>query len=254
MTDGTWPSGITEILDEGVRLRGTPLEEQAASGSFASTIWLLFTGEQASTEVERVVDAILILSIDHGPGSPSALTTRTVVSGNGDPAIGAAAGLLAMGEFHGPATASLALLREVGVDGDVDVAAREAVIRLCADGRRVPGFGHRRHRTGDRRVAFLLDLAREVGLDAYFDTSQAIQRALEDATGRALPMNLDGAIATVLAPTSISPALAGALFTVSRFAGLNAQGWEESTREKPMRVIDPAAWHYDGPDGSSARS
>ena len=39
---------------------------------------------------------------------------------------------------------------------------------------------------------------------------------------------------------------------LARFAGLNAQAWEESTREKPMRVIDPMTWRYDGPDGGSA--
>ena len=34
---------------------------------------------------------------------------------------------------------------------------------------------------------------------------------------------------------------------VSRFAGLNAQALEERERMKPMRVIEPRAWFYDGP-------
>ena len=60
-------------------------------------------------------------------------------------------------------------------------------------------------------------------------------------------MNLDGAIATVLAPTVLAPAHATSIFMVSRFAGLNAQALEERERMRPMRVIEPRGWFYDGP-------
>jgi citrate synthase len=248
VTDERWPTSITDISPEGVVVRGHPVEELVGTRSFADTIWLLFTGELPSPAVSRIVDAILVLSIDHGPGSPSALTARTIVSGGVEPALAATAGLIAMGPLHGsPAGQCVVLLREIAAAGDREAAARAVVDRLRDEGARFPGFGHRQHRVGDLRVDRLLDLGREVGLSEYLPVAEAVRSALVEATGHALPMNLDGAIATVLAPTALPPEHAANLFMVSRFAGLNAQALEERERMRPMRVIEPRAWFYDGP-------
>lgn len=248
MTTELWPTAITDVSPEGVVVRGRPLDELAGTCSFGEAVWLLFTGAPPSEGVARIVDAILVLSIDHGPGSPSALTARTIASAGREPALAATAGLIAMGEYHGsPAGPCLDLLREIGAADNRQSAARAVVERLRNAGTRFPGFGHRQHRVGDRRVDRLLELAREVGLDDYIPVADVVRSALAESTGHALPMNLDGAIATALAPTAIPPSLATSLFMISRFAGLNAQAFEERSRMKPMRVIEPRGWSYDGP-------
>ena len=77
----------------------------------------------------------------------------------------------------------------------------------------------------------------------------AFMRALESAvagTVKALPINVDGAIAAVLYDLGFPPALGKLFFIIGRVAGLSAQVMEEYTRERPMRVKVPVT--YDGPE------
>ncbi len=257
MTPDRWPTALTEVVPEGVLVRGYRLEQLAGERSFAATLWLLFTGELPDERLEQLVNAILVLSIDHGPGSPSALAARTVSSAGGGLSVAAAAGILAMGEHHGsPAGAALELFREIeeamassGVA--LDAAVEVVVVRLADQGKRFPGFGHRQHKKRDARIDFLLDLSTKLGFDQYVRVGRAVQNAYE-RRGHQLPINLDGAIAIALGPLPIPSALATAIFMVSRFAGLSAQAWEERDRMPTMRVIDPRGWVYDGPTRTEA--
>ncbi|HID31941.1 MAG TPA: hypothetical protein EYP24_01005 [bacterium (Candidatus Stahlbacteria)] len=65
-------------------------------------------------------------------------------------------------------------------------------------------------------------------------------------TGKVLPINVDGAIATLLCELKIPPHLSNGLFIISRLAGMLAHIDEEKRREKPMRFIDPKECQYDG--------
>lgn len=76
---------------------------------------------------------------------------------------------------------------------------------------------------------------------------QDIAAALAEQTGRALPVNVDGAIAAVLVDLDIAPELANAFFIMARVPGLVAHIHEEGTRQRPVRLIDPADHDYDGP-------
>jgi citrate synthase len=62
-----------------------------------------------------------------------------------------------------------------------------------------------------------------------------------------LPVNIDGAIAAVCGDLGIPPAVANALFIISRVPGIAAQAREEIERHRPMRQIDPKDHFYDGP-------
>ncbi len=68
-----------------------------------------------------------------------------------------------------------------------------------------------------------------------------------DAHGRAVPVNIDGAIAAVCGDLGIPPAIADALFVISRVPGIAAHAEEEKIRQAPMRQIDPKDHRYDGP-------
>ena len=68
-----------------------------------------------------------------------------------------------------------------------------------------------------------------------------------DAHGRAIPVNIDGAIAAVCGDLGIPPAIADALFVISRVPGIAAHAEEERMRQEPMRQIDPKDHRYDGP-------
>jgi citrate synthase len=76
--------------------------------------------------------------------------------------------------------------------------------------------------------------------------AQALEREFA-ATGKPLPINVDGAIGAVLADLGLDPLVFNGIFMIARTPGLVAHVVEEQTREKPMRKIDPESHAYDGP-------
>ena len=91
-------------------------------------------------------------------------------------------------------------------------------------------------------------MARELGVEgSYIDAAIAIEGALEAATGRRLPINIDGVYAAILAEIDFPVELANAVFIASRMAGVMAHVAEELASMPPMRRIDPAAHSYGGP-------
>jgi citrate synthase len=112
-----------------------------------------------------------------------------------------------------------------------------------AAGKRLPGLGHRRHTT-DPRVSVMFNMAREVGVAGDgVAVITAIEKALAAAV-KALPTNVDGALAALLYDMGFPPSAGKLLFMVGRVAGLTAEVAEEHAREKPMRIKFPIV--YDG--------
>jgi citrate synthase len=247
----SWRSAITESGPDFLRLRGYDLPGLMRGHSFAEAFFLLHRSRLPGDGERRLIDAMLIASADHGPGSPSAAAARVVASGNRRaPEAALAAGILAIGEHHGGAgEACLTLLAE-GVararaeGGSLAEAAAWLVERFQADGRRIPGLGHRTH-DDDPRAAALFALAREHGLAG--DGIALIELLRDEASRRIrpLPINVDGALAAALLDLGFEAIAARFIFIVGRVAGLTAQVYEEMHRERPMRITIPTV--YDGP-------
>lgn len=249
----TWQTGITEIAPNAVRVRGYRVDELMGRIGFGATVYLLATGELPDAGAEKLMDAILVSSVDHGAATPSTLAARTAAS-TGAPLNGAvAAGILSINEFHGGAIeACMAILRRVAdlesEDGvTASAAAERVVVDLRATGKRVSGFGHRVH-TEDPRAIRLFEIAEEVGVSgSWFARARAVESALEAETGRALKINVDGAIAAALLEVGIPPEFGNGLFMIARLPGLVAQSLEETTTQRRMRRIDPNGVQYSGP-------
>lgn len=126
-------------------------------------------------------------------------------------------------------------------------AAEKIVSQYRSEKKRINGFGHRIHSNDPRKVK-LFSMASDLGLSGeYVEMALAIEKALADATGKNLPINVDGAIAALLCDLNIPVKLANAFFIMARLPGLVAHIYEEQTREKLMRKIDPTDHSYDGP-------
>lgn len=249
-----WPTGVTDIVEGRILVRGRPIEDLVTERSFSEVLVLLVTGRIPTAEEARITDAVLVASIDHGATSPSALTARTVASGGAPVQVAAAAGLLALSKYHGATVAECATLLSA-VAGDVnettsvEESARSHVEALLDAGERVPGFGHRVHKS-DPRVERLFALHAELGMsDEYVRAAYAVGDAIEMSLGRRLPANLDTAIAAVLLPF-VPEQLVLLVFMASRFCGVFMQAAEEIDRMRPMRRIIPGDWVYDGPRGT----
>ncbi|MCZ6811780.1 MAG: citryl-CoA lyase, partial [Planctomycetota bacterium] len=239
----TWTTAITQIEPNHVRLRGYDIGELMGPVSFGSAVYLILRGELPDEKVGRLMEAILVSSIDHGATPPSALAARTAASTGASLGASVAAGLLAINRYHGGAIEDCArqlagIVRRCDKTGDsLDNAAKAVLDDLKADAQRMAGFGHRIH-TDDPRTKRLFGLAVEAGVDGpHMEAARAVHRVF-DSAGKNLPMNVDGAIAAVLADLGFEPSVMNGLFMIARLPGLVAHVVEEQTRERPMRKID----------------
>jgi len=249
-----WHTAITDIAPNRINLRGYPIEELMGRKSFAEVVWLALRGELPGEAEGKLLDAILVSSVDHGVTPPSTLAARTAASTGAPVNAALASGVLAVNRFHGGAVEgcmnalaeALAEMKEAGVSREEAAAA--IVERYREAGRRVEGFGHRFH-DDDPRAARLFALAEELGLAREgVPMARAFEAALVTVTGKALPLNVDGAIAACLFDLGFEPYAANAFFILARMPGWLAHVLEERTRERPMRRLEPSAWAYDGPD------
>jgi len=245
-----WRTAIVETGDGFIRLRGYDISALMTRATFTDTLFLLHRGELPTPDERALLDAILVGVADHGSGAPSCAAARIAASGNRQSLSAAvAAGLLAVGDEHGGAGSTCMEMIAAGIERarreglSLEDAAAEVVTETRAAGRRVPGLGHRTHSV-DPRTQVLFDLAREravAGDGIAF--LEAIAAALRDQ-GKALPINIDGALAAVLHDLGFPPPFGKLVFLVGRVAGLTAEVAEEYLREKPMRIRIPVA--YDG--------
>ncbi len=253
MSEQTWKTAITKIEPNKVAVRGYPIDQLMGRISFGEMVYLILKGDLPTPEVGKLMEAILVCSVDHSATPPSALAARTVASGGAPLTTAIAAGVMAINRYHGGAIEGcMKVLKEIvaykhekGLD--TETAAREKMAEFRAKKMRVPGYGHRVH-TNDPRTQRLYALAEELGVAGeYMEMAQALRRAMKEALGRDLPLNVDGTIAAVLCDLDFPPELGNGFFAISRTVGLTAQVYEEMTRERPMRKISPTAQEYDGP-------
>jgi len=247
-----WHSAITRIEPNKVAVRGYDIANLMGRVSFGAAVYLILTGELPSPAVARLMDAILVSSIDHGATPPSALAARTVASTGATLSASVAAGIMSINRHHGGAIEDCARQLKAIADRaaresiSLDEAASRTLATMREAGERMSGFGHRLH-TKDPRTARLFELAHEAGVDdAHMQAACAVEKAFAEAK-KSLPINVDGAIGAILADLGINPAAFNGIFMIARTPGLVAQVMEEQRRERPMRRIDPVNHGYDGP-------
>lgn len=252
MSDSSWKTSITQVKPNEVRLRGYRIDELMAQITFGQAIYLALKGELPGPKVAKVVDAMLVSSIDHGVTPPSTLAARTAASTGAPLNAAVAAGILSINRHHGGAIEDCMEALEEGIrraaetGKSLEEVAAGLIAEYRSENRRIAGFGHRIH-TADPRTSKLFSLAEEHGVAS---NGTAMIRAIEKALGeegKRLPINVDGALAALLVDLAMPRELANAFFIMARVPGLVAQVFEEQTREKPMRVIHPTDYDYDGP-------
>jgi citrate synthase len=254
MADDHWSQPITRIAPNTVALRGYRVDELMGSVSYSTAVFIALRGRMPSAAEGRVLDAVLVASIDHGATPPSALAARTVASTGASLTTAVAAGIMSINRYHGGAIEGCMQALRAGVelvqDGvEPEEAARRVVSGYRAERRRIPGYGHRVH-SNDPRASRLFAIARESGLAGGYVTMAGLVRdAIGEALGRDLPLNVDGAIAAVLGDMDFPPEMGNGLFAISRAAGLTAHVFDEITSQRPMRRISPTAHTYSGPAG-----
>jgi citrate synthase len=249
-----WRSSLTDIEPNKILVRGYPLDEMMGRLGFAEAVYLLLMGELPTPAIGRMLNAVLVSSVDHGVTPPSTLAARNVATTGAPLKDCVAAGILAFGPHHGGDIESCMRFLDGGLTlmrgGKSLKEAADAIVDECvASKSEPPGFGHRYH-TRDPRAARLFQMALELELEGeHVRLIRATERAIESHAshfGRPLPVNVDGAIAAISADLGFAYELGNAIFLISRLPGLIAHAHEERTRQSPMRQIDPKDNEYDG--------
>jgi len=251
-----WTTGITKIEPNVIAVRGHDIAGLMGHASVGAAVYLILRGDLPTPGVGKLMDAILVSSIDHGATPPSALAARTVASTGATLSASVAAGIMAINRHHGGAIEDCAghlgiIIERAKASGlsekSLMAAASAYLNELKAHGKKMAGFGHRIH-SADPRTARLFELADEADVRGpYLDAARAVERVFADR-GKPLPINVDGAIGAVLTQLGFAPAVMNGIFMIARVPGLVAHVVEEQSRMKPMRKIDPVNHWYDGPE------
>lgn len=249
MPEQPWKTAITDVSGGQIRVRGYDIADMMEHLSFADAVYLILKGELPNDQQRRMMEAMLVSSIDHGPTPPSNLAARTVFSGGNSLNAAVAAGVITIGDSHGGAIEQCARILQdwAAREGSPKDLAARLVAELKEKNKRMPGYGHRVHKR-DPRTVKLLEITERIGYKGrIIELAVAIQDELERTSGKDLPLNVDGAIAAIISEMGFDWKLGKGFFIISRVPGLIAHVYEEWTREKTMRKLGPPAYEYDGP-------
>ncbi|MCD4785761.1 MAG: citryl-CoA lyase [Candidatus Eremiobacteraeota bacterium] len=248
-----WKTAVTKVEPNNIMVHGYPINELMGEISYADGLCLMLKGELPDRKLGKMMDTILVSSMDHGVTPPSTLAALTCVSTGGNLNQALACGILSINQHHGGAIQNCqkVLLSAVKLKEDndltIETAAEEVVKDAIANKVRLPGFGHRIH-TNDPRAVKLYEAAKNLGFYGdYPKMMKAMESAFEKIKGKKLPINVDGAIASLLCEMGFDPELGNAFFMIARMPGLLTHIVEERDRQKPMRRINPLDYEYDGP-------
>lgn len=245
-----WTTAISRVEPDVIELRGRPIQDVIADTSFIGVIWLLLRGRRPTPEQERLLEAAMVASVDHGPHAPSIAVARMAATcGVGlNNAIASAVNLL--GDSHGGAGEQclemLASIAERHATGEpLQDAAGSVVEEWRSRSKYLPGFGHRFHHVDPRREPLLrcVEAAVEDGVvdGTVLRAAQAVETILARGRPRPVPINIDGCTAIVYGELGFAPALARGLFVLSRSVGILAHAWEETGQGRRNKGPIPPA-------------
>ncbi len=236
-----WKTNISTRKNGELFIRGVRHLDLVKDSDFIASLFLLWRGTLPKGNEKIMFEAILVSAIEHGIDVPSSVAARTAISTGNPMNVALASGVLAMGARHGGAIEGVALLLKS------DEAPDEIVRRITSLKEKIPGFGHRLYKEKDPRAEALFEHARTLGFFGPFaKKARDIEAAFERASGKHLPINIDGAMAALLLELGFDPRLAWGIFIFARIAGLLAHAREELDETGVYRHLDEDDIEYIG--------
>jgi len=251
-TMSEWQTSIAEVVstddEEEILVRGHRLSELIGGASFSEVMFLLLQGRMPSEPQARVLDALLVASIEHGIAPPS-MISRCFASYGTSIQAAVGGGILAFGDRMGGLGEQLAKLM-VDSLADLDLAdptlgddvlatkARQVVADTQARGERLPGYGIPLH-GADPRAPKVLDVAKAEGtFGAYCRFAGLMEQELGSArSGRPVPMNLDGVSAAVILDLGFPWGSTRMFLLTPRSVSMGAHFLEEQEQDSTWRHI-----------------
>ena len=215
-----------------LKMRGRDtLHDVLGRMSFGEAFFLIATGRTADDMARKIMDAALIILMDHGI-TPTAIVARMVADSlPTQPQVAVAAGLTMIGDKFVGSMSSVGEYLLKGIDQPDPAAWVKQFVADAQKSRvRLAGFGHPYYRPTDPRADRLFEIAREAGVKGRFiDLIEMIGRELSAA--RPVTLNVTAALGAILCEIDFPPAAMRGIAVVGRAAGLVAHVEEE--REEP---------------------
>src|SRR5476649_596646 len=130
-----WRSSLTDISPNKILVRGYPLDEMMGRLGFAEAVYLLLMGDLPTAAIGRMLNAVLVSTIDHGVTLPSTLAARNVATSGAPLKDCVAAGILAFGQHHGGDIESCMRFLDCGLTlmraGKTMQQAADAIVEDC---------------------------------------------------------------------------------------------------------------------------
>lgn len=250
---GYFKTKISYVGPHEILIRGYPLEDIIGNLSYAEVLYLTLKGELPSEAEAKMLEAILCCIVDHQMVSSNAPAVRFAASANPQLIPALAAGVLSVGENTVSPQYSAQLIEEAyALMAREKLTVEETARRIVQDYRRqrkrIPGLGHPTHKEYDPRAVRLRELARQYG---FWGEKAQLYEAIHDefvrATGRMLPINVDGASACIMHEMGFSPLEMAGIETMAFLPGLLAHAIEEIKEGVPLRYVGEGLCEYTGP-------
>lgn len=248
-----WKTAITKIEPNKMVIRGYDVADLMGRVSHGALMYLMLKGELPTPKVGKLIDALLVSTVDQSAIVPSIVVGRWTASCGVGLQSAIANGINTMGFYHGGAIEECMDLFYENVERmhktgkKSEEIAEEIVRQFRKQKKRIPGYGHPVH-TADPRIPRLYELVEKAGVKGdYVELSLAIERALEKLLGKEIPINIDGAGAAVLCELRFESKMSRAITCCGRAVGIAAHAYEEIARERPFRQTPLDEITYDGP-------
>ena len=207
-----WQTSICQVIsneeEDKIIVRGHDLNDLIEDTSFAGMIFLMLQGRKPNPDQARVLEALLVASMEHGIAPPS-MVARCFASYGTSIQAAVSSGINAFGDRMGGLGEQMAKYMvgalldlksgQAPSDEKLQKRAAKLISDIIARGERVPGFGIPLHKA-DPRAIKILEVAKQYGtFGLYGRFSEAMEEELAKARGgRHVPMNLDGVGAAVI--------------------------------------------------------
>jgi citrate synthase len=241
-----------------ITMRGRDfVNEVVGCMSLSAFIYFHLTGNEATPQQSRMLDALIIAISEHGL-APTAIAARMTYSSGPEALQGAvAAGILGAGSVVLGSAAEAAVMMKEGIalaNAGMTVAeAAEVIARSgMADNKRLPGFGHPLHKPDDPRSVRLLDLSDTLGVSGpHVAFLRHLCVAVDTVNGRHLPLNIQGPIAAIGLDMGFPAFLTRAIPILARTIGVLGHIAEEAQNPIGFHLAQVCndAVEYCGPDG-----
>jgi len=238
-----WRTKISYADDKECIIRGYAQDDIIENLSYTEALYLTLKGELPTESEARVFDAVLNAITDHQFIASNTPAARYVASAfPNSPIPGLAAGVLAFGSNTGSPQDSADLINDAYAlmqkeNLTEEETAKRVVNKFIAEKKRMPGFGHPFYEI-DPRATAVAKVAKENGVwGPKAQLYEAIHDEFVRASGKDLPINIDGMMACVLNEMDFDPMEMAGIAVISSMPGMLAHVVEEIKEGVPLRII-----------------